>query len=64
MKNNSIKTYKTRIFIILFFLFLAVKTSSQPPPPGGGDTNDEVPISSFIAIGLLAGAAYGIRKSK
>ena len=70
MKISSIKISTTRILIILFFLFLALNINAQgpPPPPGSGPNgtgvNDQVPITSFLAIGLIAGAVYGIRKSK
>ena len=77
IKAKTIKTSKIKILMVLFFLFSGVTSTAQvsppgggqndeapppPNPPGGGDVNDEVPISSFVTIGLIAGAAYGIRK--
>ena len=65
MKTSFIKISTTRTLITLFFLFLAINTSAQvPPPPNDGNQNDQLPISSFIAVGLIAGAAYGIKKMK
>ena len=65
IKTNSIKTFKTKIFMVMFFLFLGITSIAQvPPPPNNGGQNDEVPISSFVAIGLIAGATYGIKKVK
>ncbi|MCH8534211.1 MAG: hypothetical protein LAT51_04000 [Flavobacteriaceae bacterium] len=69
MKNLS--------FLILFTLMISgVSFGQNPgfgefdvPPPGDenfeDDTDDEIiPIDGLIALGLLAGAVYGIRKKR
>lgn len=54
--------------LIAFALFLFTSVSySQPGLPGAGDgtgQNDEAPISSLVILGLVAGAAFGIKKLK
>lgn len=70
MKNLS-------LFTIIFasMLFVSPMASGQftPPPPNDSsgnpdfedDTDDEIiPIDGLIALGLLAGAVYGIRKKQ
>ena len=62
------KNRKVEIIIGTFLLmFCSVRTFAQgfPPDfPGGDNVNDQAPISSLVALGLIAGAVYGIRKMK
>ena len=63
------KIKKAIIIVGMFLLMLcSVNTFAQSFPPGfgGGDNNveDTAPISSLIALGLIAGAVYGIKKMK
>ena len=68
-----------KLFFFGVFLFCVVSTSfgqgiGEVPSPGEGeggaefdldDTDDEIiPINGLIALGLIAGAVYGIRKKK
>ena len=62
MKNRKVK-----IILGTFLLMLcSVSGYAQLPPPfpGGDNVDDQAPISSLIALGLIAGAAYGIKKMK
>jgi len=57
MLNSTIK----KIFILYLFLFTTCMFSQDFDP----DPNiDEVPINGLVAVGLIAGAALGLRKSK
>ena len=62
------KNRKVNIIVGTFLLMLcSVSSYAQLPPTfNGGDNNinDQAPISSLIALGLIAGAAYGIKKLK
>ncbi|GEM_PF-5720160 len=59
----------------MVFASMDVVSQINPPPPdtdgsGSGpgfddDTDDElIPINGLVALGLLAGAIYGIRKKR
>ena len=62
------KNRKVEIIIGTFLLMLcSVSSYAQLPPSFGGSNNnveDQAPISSLVALGLIAGAAYGIRKMR
>ena len=62
------KNRKLEIIIGTFLLMLcSVSSYAQLPPTfNGGDNNieDQAPISSLVALGLIAGAAYGIKKMR
>ena len=61
MKNtNKIKQ------AIIVISFLLITSASFAQLPGFDDSQDDVPapISSIVALGLIAGAVYGIRKIK
>ena len=60
MKNTN--RINQAILIISFFLI----TSASFAQPFFVDEQNDVPapISSIVALGLIAGAAYGIRKIK
>ena len=67
--KKPIKTIKTNILLLIFFLFFGIGATAQGPSlPGTGDGNndiqDEAPISSLLIVGLIAGAAYGYKKLK
>lgn len=58
---------KSTVFIVLFFLMTSVGFSQIPIPNSGGgndDVQDEAPISSLVALGLIVGTAFGIKKLK
>lgn len=59
--NNRIQQY----ILVISFLLLTVSGFAQLP--GFNDTQNDAqpaPISSIVALGLIAGAAYGIKKMK
>lgn len=66
------KIFKTPISkIVLIFSICFISFASQPllAQPGGfeDDTDDEtlpVPINGLVALGLVAGAFYGVKKLK
>ena len=64
MKNTS-KTFKTLVLLIGFFMFTSV-SFAQLPPGFDDNVDDEpaAPIHSLVIVGLIAGAAYGIKKLK
>ncbi len=64
MKNTS-KTFKTFVLLISFFMFTSV-SFAQVIPGFPDDVNDEpaAPITSLLIVGLIAGAAYGVKKLK
>lgn len=57
---------KTKLQISFLFLFFASSLAYAQMPGFMDDVNDQrapaAPIDSLLAFGLLAGAAYGIRK--
>ncbi len=63
---------KKKLLIVFISLITFAEVSAQcatcPPPPGGigfdDNVNDEVPINGLLALGILAGAFYGIKKLK
>jgi len=64
MRNKKIKL----IIGALLLMLSSVNSFAQGPPGFGGEdpTNveDTTPISSLVALGVIAGAAYGIRKMR
>ena len=58
--KNSIQQF------ILVISFLLITSVSFAQLPGFDDSQNDVPapISSIVALGLIAGAAYGIKKMK
>lgn len=59
------KSFISRAFILLSFVFLmATAAIAQPPPPSqhGQEGNQEAPIGSGLVILAALGAAYGARK--
>lgn len=57
------KNTKYIFFIIMFFSFNLVLAQGGPGDFGGGDI-DEIPINGLVVVGLIAGAALGIKKTK
>ena len=52
---------------ILVISFLLITSASFAQLPGFDDSQNDsqpAPISSIVALGLIAGAAYGIKKMK
>ena len=64
MKNRKVKIIVGTVFLML----CSLSVFAQGPPSffdnGTPNVNDQAPISSLIALGLIAGAVYGIRKLK
>ena len=63
MKSIKNRTQK----IILVISFLLITSSGFAQLPGfNDDVNDSnpAPISSIVALGLIAGAVYGIKKMR
>jgi hypothetical protein len=64
------KNKKAIMIVGMFLLMLcSVGTFAQVTPPdfGGEDPNnveDTTPISSLVALGVIAGAAYGIKENE
>ena len=62
------KTFKNRTQkLILVISFMLITSASFAQLPGfNDDVNDSnpAPISSIVALGLIVGAAYGIKKMK
>ena len=61
------KNKKVEIIIGTFLLMLCSSSlfAQLPDPfPNGTNVEDQAPISSLVALGLIAGAVYGIRKMK
>lgn len=63
MKTTS-KTLKTFVLLISFFLFTSVSFAQIPPFDDDVDDEPGAPINSLVVVGLIAGAAYGIKKLK
>jgi len=66
--KNSFKTLKIKIILLLFLLFVGTGAIAQPSLPGqgsdGSGQEDEAPISSLIAIGLIVGGYLGIKQTR
>jgi hypothetical protein len=58
-----IQIKKLRIYILLLFTFVFTSINAQIDFDPGGDI-DEVPINGLVIVGLIAGAALGLRKTK
>lgn len=55
------------IFKITLLVLLFTSTVTYSQIPGFGDDVDDqtpAPISSLVLVGLIAGAAYGVKKIK
>ena len=63
MKNTN-KINKT-IMIISFLLITSVSFAQLPTfTKTQDDSQTAAPVSSLVAVGLIAGAAYGIKKMR
>ena len=62
MKNRKVEI----IIGTLLLMLCSVSSYAQFPPPfpGGDNVSDQAPISSLVALGLIAGAIYGYKKIK
>lgn len=68
MKKNY-KTFSKKTALIFSALLLvgslaanAQMETNNIPLPGGDDNVNDAPIDGFLSIGLIAGAAIGLRK--
>jgi len=62
--RNTKKNVQTTIVVIGLLL---ITSSGFAQLPGFNDPNDKsspAPISSIVALGMIAGAAYGIKKMR
>ncbi len=59
-KNNL----KQAILIISFLLITSVSFAQLPGFDDSQNDSQPAPISSLVALGLIAGAAYGIKKMR
>ena len=63
MRKNYTTLGKKTILILTVLLFVATYTASaQIGLPGGDDNIGDAPIDGFLSIGLIIGAAIGLRK--
>jgi|AntDeeMinimDraft_5_1070356.scaffolds.fasta_scaffold02945_1 hypothetical protein len=66
MKNK--KWFMTAVITIVLSVMPICASAYQSLPPGFDDNVDDetpaAPISGLVALGLLAGAGYGIKKIK
>ena len=64
MKNRKVEI----IIGTLLLMLCSASVFAQNLPPAFNDGNnnieDQAPISSLVALGLIAGAAYGIKKMR
>ena len=68
-KTNTMKNTKTitqQIILVISFLLITSASFAQLPDfdTGQNDSGTAAPISSLVALGLIAGAAYGIKKMR
>lgn len=65
-KNFNILSKKTALIFTALLLMGSLAASAQITLPGGSDNVEDVPadapIDGFLTIGLIAGAAIGLRK--
>ena len=65
---NIMKTLKNRtqkiILVISFFLITSASFAQLPVFDDDVNDSNPAPISSIVALGLIVGAAYGIKKMK
>ena len=68
IKTHIMKNIKNRLQqIILVVSFLLITSASFAQLPGFDDSQNDsqpAPISSIVALGLIAGAVYGVKKMK
>lgn len=69
MRKNYTTLGKKTILILTVLLFVATYTASAQMVegtgiglPGGDDNISDAPIDGFLSIGLIIGAAIGLRK--
>ena len=64
-KNFSFLSRKTALIFTALLLMGSLAVSAQITLPGNSDNVEDVPdspIDGFLTIGLIAGAAIGLRK--
>jgi hypothetical protein len=64
-KNFSFLSRKTALIFTALLLMGSLAATAQITLPGGSDNVEDVPdspIDGFLTIGLIAGAAIGLRK--
>ncbi len=65
MKNKKVEII-IGTFLLMLCSFRVFAQNNTPPAFNDGNTNveDTAPISTLVALGLIAGAVYGIKKMK
>lgn len=64
-KNFNILSKKTALIFTVLLLMGSLAANAQITLPGGSDNVEDVPeapIDGFLTLGLIAGAAIGLRK--
>lgn len=63
-KNSKAIGKKIKLMLIALLLVGSFTASAQISLPGDGEVidNPDAPIDGFLSIGLIAGAAIGLRK--
>ena len=62
MKNTN--KFKQAIVVISFLLITSLSFAQLPGFEPEQNDSQSAPISSIVALGLIAGAVYGMRKIK
>ena len=62
MKNTS--KIKKAVLVISFLLITSLSSAQLPGFDDSQNDSQPAPISSIVALGLIVGAAYGVRKIK
>ena len=60
------KNYNRKYYLLIAFLLFTTLSFAQLPgfDDSQNDSQPAAPITSLVALGLLAGAAYGIKKMR
>lgn len=61
--TNLLKIKKIILFVFLL-AFVNINAQGDAGFDGGGNVDDQIPINGLVVVGLIAGAALGLRKTK